>query len=459
MATSGQGAGSPGSSGSQGRRNTVRTEARKAIKLEAGRLAEAIALIPILDEATRNLRRGEPLNFSLPTAQGPQVLRYGRAEFKEFLNMIISQVKRLPDKAFVASKTRRTVASGAGFDAPQQFTPEIVQFFANANLGPVVNAQPMEEEGKIVPNEKTVQVIPNSRLNSQLFFTQPQINGQQNILAGIIPHGVLTPLFALHIHYEGGQDPNNARYISATRDMRQRLRQTLATTIQRDVEKFSLMYPGAVGQVQQTGQQLLQAIDNPQLMIDAKIGQDHMFNPNSFPFAHFSKIISAGKLPKEQQVGLKERLVAAGGDIVRIYGNVVPGVAQNPAAAADTVINYQRFAISSARALKNNEKAVQQKARRQQQAAAKRQQAQQAAALAAQQNAMQGGMVGQLPGMVGQLPGNLPNVGNLPTIGGGMGGLPTVGGGFQAGGLPTIGGGMGGLPTIGGLPSVGGFQQ
>jgi len=405
------GAASPASPASQIPRAS-RAQAKKAFQLQVNKLAEAITLIPILDEATRGLKRGEALTF---VVEGGQQVTYGRKEFKEFLTMIVRAVKRLPTDAFAASKTRRTTASGTGFAAPQRFRQEIIEFFSRANLGPMVSANYVLDEGKYVPDSRTIAVQTGTRLNDALYFTRPQIGNAQNPLYGITAHGVLTPLFALHVYFAGGQDPNNARFISATPEMRQILGGVMAEAINRDVAKFSGMYPQLAPQIQNMGQQAIQAINNPNLALNTVIGngeeEDHMFNPNAFPFAHFSKIISAGKVPKEQQIQ-KAQLLGAAQQIIQAYQQLpeFANIAQDGEAAADRVIQTQRLAVAASRVSKTLVRGEEQKRRRQAVAQAKKaaaaQQALQAAAAA---------NLGMLPGAtfapMGQLPGQLPGAG------------------------------------------------
>ena len=418
------GAGSPASSGSQAGAPHDRTAAKAVVNAKAKQLAEAVALITYLDEATRTIPRGHALQVPIQTKDGPQIFLYGRKEFKEFVKMIESQIKILPRESFEASKTHREVASGSGFDAPQIFRQDIVNFFVNATLGPQVAASPTvdPDSGKIVPDERTLRPLPNTRLNDALYFTRQNIGQVANPLYRIVSHGILTPLFALHVHYAGGQNPDQAKYISATQQMRQQLRDVMVLTIQKDVQKFSEKYPQNAQQIAQLGQNMVNAIGNPSASNNGQVGpDDNMFNPNAFPFAHFSKIISAGKEPKEVQTDLKLRLIQSAPQIIQAYQQLpeFSQIGTKGEAAAATVIETQKFAVASARAAKNLEKAEQQKVRRAEQNRIKRAQNAQNA-LAAQQQAfaqVQAGM-GGLPGQASGYPmmGGLPNVAGLPTV-------------------------------------------
>ena len=93
------------------------------------------------------------------------------------------------------------------------FTDDLIQFFANANLGPlIVDGQPT-----------------NRPLNDILLFTKRYIAGLPNPLYGISPTASLTLLFALHAYYSNMVHPDNKTRLSASQGMRDKLGQLMIT--------------------------------------------------------------------------------------------------------------------------------------------------------------------------------------------------------------------------------------
>jgi len=445
-------AGSPGSGAespaSPGAGKIGRAQAKKLFKDEVDRLVQAVKLIPTYAEALSNLRKNEKLtvNFTDSTGRSRQY-QIGRSEFKEFVSQTVKQMSRLPTLAFTLNKTHRRTAPNSGFLAPARFVQEIVNFFAQADVGPIVQGNFVEKTDKagnrkMVPDSKSLNMVPNTRLNSVLYFTQPQINGQQNPLYGIISPGTLTPLFALHAYHSQMQNAQDATRLSASQAMRQGLRTVMQTTIQNDVRTIAKKYqnnPAMVQRVQQVGQQLLAAIDNPTAVVNSKIGDDEIFNPNNFLYAHFSKLIRNGKDQGDQALN-DQQLAQIRQAIPGVYGSgvarITPQIFQQineayqqqvanaqrtgatiPAGPAyeNAVLLAQQNYVALARAHKNQVQGAQQRQRRVQQKAAER------AAAAAQQ--------GALPGVAGV---NLGGVGGF----GGVQGLP----GANIQGLPTVSG-------------------
>lgn len=446
-------AGSPGSGiespASPGAGKIGRAQAKKLFKDEVDRLVQAVKLIPTYAEAFANLRKNEKLTVNFTDSQNqPRQYQIGRSEFKEFVSQTIKQMSRLPTLAFTLNKTRRRTAPNSGFLAPARFVQEIVNFFANADVGAVVEGNFVEKTDKagnrkMIPDSKSLSATPNSRLNSVLYFTQPQINGQQNPLYGIISPGTLTPLFALHAYYSRMQNEEDATRLSASPAMRQGLRNVMQATIQNDVRTITEKYtnnPAVSQQIQQIGQQLLAAIDNPNAVVNNKIGNDEIFNPNNFLYAHFSKLISNGKAQDDESLN-DQQLAQIRQTIPAVYANV-PGISQQtfqqiqaiyqqtvdnarrtgaaiPAGPAyeHAVLLAQQNFVALARALKNQVQGTQQRQRRAAQKAAER-------AAAAQQVT---GQQGALPGVSGINLGGvstLAGIQNLP--GASIQGLPTA---------------------------------
>lgn len=456
-------AGSPGSGASSpsspGGEKIGRAQAKKIFKDEIDQLVQAVKLIPVYAESFAQLKRTEKLTvqFTDPAGQ-PRQYQIGRSEFKEFVSQTTKRMQALPTLAFSLNKTRRRTTPNSGFLAPARFSQEIVNFFAAATIGPIVTGNfviktDKAKNKKNIPESKSLRVQPGSRLNSVLYFTQPQINNQNNPLYGIISPGTLTPLFALHAYYaqnpteqrQGLQHLNDATRLTASNEMRQALAGVIQQTINTDARTLSEKYAnnqGILAQIQQVGQQLVQAIGNPSLQVNSRFptGQrkpngeeeyDEIFNPNSFLYAHFSKLISNGKLTGENGLN-EERLNAIRQQIPTVYGTNMPAInpaafqtvalsaqqaGQNVGLYESVVLNAQQNFVALARAYKNQ---VQGAAQRQRRAAEKAQQrAQQQAQVAAQAQAGLTGLGGLgLPGA--NLVGNLPVVQPIVGLPGGV---------------------------------------
>lgn len=346
-----------------------RAEAKKIFKEEVERLVEAVKLIPVYAEAFSNIRKNEKLNVSFTDSTGqPRQYQIGRSEFKEFVSQIIKQMLKLPNLAFSLNKTRRRTAPNSGFLAPALFVQEIVDFFGRADIGPIVQGNFVEKTDKsgnrkIAPDVKSLKAVPYSRLNDVLYFTKPQINGKPNPLYGIISPGTLTPLFALHAYNSGMQNALDATRLSASQEMRLHLRNVMKTTIDNDVRAISEKYqndPAMIQQIQQVARQLSTAIDDPTLVIDSKIGDDEIFNPNNFLYAHFSKLISSSKVQtlKEQDLAQIRQAIPA------VYGDIAGPEYEN------TLLLAQQNHVALARAYKNQFQSSQQRQRRAQKKAA-----------------------------------------------------------------------------------------
>jgi hypothetical protein len=439
------GAESPASSGAG---KTGRAQAKKLFKDEVDRLVQAVKLIPIYAEKFSNLRKNGKLivSWTDSTTGQPRQYQIGRSEFKEFVSQIVKKMSRLPTLAFTLNKTHRHTAPNSGFLAPARFVQEIVNFFAQADVGPIVRGNFVEKTDKagnrkMVPDSKSLNMVPNTRLNSVLYFTQLQINGQQNPLYGIISPGTLTPLFALHAYHSQMQNAQDATRLSASQDMRRYLRRVMEVTIQNDVSTISDKYrndPAVQQQVQQIGQQLLAAIDNPAAVVNSKIGDDEIFNPNNFLYAHFSKLISNGKAQDDSVNNPETRdtaMVSIRQAIPGVYGSGVAGItlqtfqqineayqqqvdnarrtgATIPAGPAyeHAVLLAQQKYVALARAYKNQVQGTRQRQRRAQQKATE-------TVATAQQGALPG--VGINLGGFGSVQGlSRANIQDLPTVSG-----------------------------------------
>ena len=171
----------------------------------------------------------------------------------------------------------------SGFLTPTIFNQEIISFFADANIGPLVKGSFIEEkiefdgqtQFKTVPDFDSLYSV-GKLLNEALDFTRPEDPSY-----GIIAPGSLTPLFALHAHYANMRHVSSHTHLSASIEMRKHLRETMIKVIEKDSAEYNLR------------QQLIDCIDDQSLVVDTS--NLKIFNPNCFPYAHFSKIISAGK--------------------------------------------------------------------------------------------------------------------------------------------------------------------
>lgn len=439
-------------------------------------LAEAVTLIPFLDKATATLGRSNARNVSFITAEGQMAqVPYTRAMFSEFVKEVARRVKGLPDYVIRLTKTRRRSNQNRGFNVPNIFDDEIVNFFRVAQIGPEVGATPTVDPatGKTIPVKSSLQVK-QGRLNDVLYFTQEGEGGQRNPLYKIFTQGTFISLFALHAYYAGGQ--RHGGHYSATQEMRQYLRQTIIRAIERDVASFSEFLPAETGRIRSLGDQLIQSIDNPTMDIDAtflitrpatgKSKPESMFNPNNFIFAHFSKLIAAAKYPKETQQQLQQQLAANSGAIEQYYGRYenfarmfranAAQTQQDPATVAKVVLITEIFSVNSASMykdeIKKRQEAQKKKAENAQKRSLKQQQLQMAQLQAQQQQLaqlqtqqFQGGAI---PGMIqpGQFTGAIPGMAQgFP--GGQFPGAVTPGGFSQLPGMPATGA-VQNLPTV-----------
>ena len=312
------GASSPGGLG--GARGQRKAEAKKQFRAEVARLVEGVKLIPDYVRATDNLKR-EKVTVSFTANGQPQQYQVGRQEAKDYIAQIVKGLQQLPNKAFALNKGRRQTSPQAGFLAPAKFSQDMVNFFANANLGPQVTGQlgpKVDKAGntKMVPDNNSLNAIPNSRLNNVLYFTQPN-----HPLYRVISPGTLTPLFALQSHYSNAQNLGTRSRLTATPEMRQYLGRIIQETIQNDVNKIATAFPSSAMLAQQAGQNALQALANPGLSVNTVVSvadpekpTREVFNPNSFLYAHFSKLISTGKSRNEPVPLLNDAELAVLGD-------------------------------------------------------------------------------------------------------------------------------------------------
>lgn len=211
----------------------------------------------------------------------------------------------------------------SGFLTPALFNQEIANFFAKANIGPLVTGSFVERERygitRMIPDVESLEVS-EQKLNDVLDFTKPEINGETNPSYRIFASGSLTPLFALHAYYGKMQHADTATRLSASQEMRQYLRQTMIDTIEEDADRILQFHTGdqlIIRQVNVAKPILINNIDNPDNVVP-KLGQilsedgetliGSIFDPNYFLYAHFSRLIMAGKVSSlNSEVDLTEQ--------------------------------------------------------------------------------------------------------------------------------------------------------
>ena len=190
----------------------------------------------------------------------------------------------------------------SSFLIPTIFNQKIVDFLTNAHIGPLIDAHFLENQK---PDINTLQST-QQRLNDMLNFTKCEIDGRSNVNYRIINPGSLTSLFVLHAYYADMQHVNDGTRLSASKEMRQYLRQTMIKIIDKDCDFIlSPVHPdndSIIQEVNETKQKMIDCIDNPNdLSLKGNkyyIGYGNyleVLNPNWFLYAHFSKIISAAK--------------------------------------------------------------------------------------------------------------------------------------------------------------------
>lgn len=353
----------------------TRTESRRQFKSKIDELIEAIKLTNFYSTRIASLGRNEKFKVEFTDQTGARrTYQIGRAEYREFVSQIISEMKKLPKFAGELYKTHRRAAPMAGFNAPKRFVADIVNFFTNANLGPIISGQfeikttPTKE--KRVPKNSTLQNH-GGRLNDALFFIRRTIGTGNNPLYGIVAHGTLTSLYALHAYYDKMAIADQAGRLSASDSMRSALAQVMAKAIDTDAANFTAKYPSMATQIAGLANQLKQAIRDRSIMVNSMVVDKEMFNPNYFKYAHFSKLnkashaTGADALTEEGLQGLAPQTLA-------VYGAVSGFEGANEFNIISMVMSTQQDYASLAGAYKNAQKAVLDRQRRAAQRAAQR---------------------------------------------------------------------------------------
>jgi len=391
---------SPSAPSSPGSARKQRANAQERLKEVMEKLAEAVEAIPVY--ASRLQERGPrgTIDFIITEGGVERKVSIGQPEYREFVKMVASELRKIPKFAGDLYKTRRRTSSLAGFNAPQRFVLELVDFFKEAELGPLVEGSFKlvtvgEDEEKVVVDKTTVRPdIQNRPLQSTLFFTMDKIENMDNPIYRIVSPGTLTALFYLHAYYanmgiSGG-------YFSASETMRTKLVGVMQAAIDADAAKYKEIAPGQGAQIDALAARLKQAIDNRGLDIDSTIViggvEKTMFNPNKMVGAHFSKLTTAARVYKEVRIieGREETIIGPPGlvqpgdqpftdeernrispDIVRVYSRI-NFTQLNAENAFEFMICYQQRMASLAGAYKDVTKAAEARRKRLQEEQAKK---------------------------------------------------------------------------------------
>lgn len=187
------------------------------------------------------------------------------------------------------------VAGQSGYRPPLLFNEDLLRFFANANLGPIVEGDfTIGWTGRDTPDESTLRVT-RQPLNSVLFFTQPTILGQPNPLYGITSPNALMSLFVLHAFYANMRKPGTPGRLASSPEMRKYL------------------------------------------------GRFITFNPDNFVYVNFNSLIDNSVTrnisPEELEVLIPE--------ITRVYQPLFPNL---PVITPNDILGYQQDMITLARA-------------------------------------------------------------------------------------------------------------
>ena len=185
---------------------------------------------------------------------------------------------------------------------PRFFYREIMDFFSQANLGPLATGQFQEGRRQRILVTATLQST-NIPLNAVLFFTQHKILGRPNPLYGIIDPETLTSLFELHADYSRMHDVANPDELIASSEMRRLL---------------------------------------PTIMNQGDFNQEG--------FTHFSKLISTAMMGTPSQ----EELESIIPQVTEAYRLLVPN---NEVVTPWMIIQYQRDQVELARAYNRHLKA------------------------------------------------------------------------------------------------------
>jgi hypothetical protein len=193
-----------------------------------------------------------------------------------------------------------------GLLTPAFFSREIVDFFTFANIGPLIQGQYVQKEMKGYDYDNDEKRIMTKSIPDveTLAPTEDRLNDILDFIdTSILNPGSLTSLFALHAYYDKLQHSDDKTRLSASKDMRKYLRQIMIEIINRDADKLLNECPEEENErIEKARQFMVDCIDQPENInpdlgkFQTEYGPTEIFNPNWFLYAHFSKLISAGKL-------------------------------------------------------------------------------------------------------------------------------------------------------------------
>ena len=272
-------------------------------------IADSVKLITYFTEKLKDVKRGQKMVIPLKAGGSVEI---SHADIRAHQKATISQIKALPK--YVVDKTRSRRGTGAarnaGFNKIVQLTDEMVNFFATANLGPRATGEvrtTVTAAGKPKTEVKNAVALAGTDLRTSLSSFLPTLaNGQANPVYRIIQPGTFPSIHAIYVYNNGMAIPGSRGYLRVSDVMRSGLRQTLANTIQGDVDKVAKKYgvnSAAHQDAQRTGQMLVNTLASAPSVNDAnykrefKVGDVVIFNPNYYKYAHASKIINRGGVP------------------------------------------------------------------------------------------------------------------------------------------------------------------
>lgn len=225
----------------------------------------------------------------------------------------------------------------ARFKAPTLFNPELLEFFANAYLGPLVTGEIITRNMRKVPDKSSLQPT-DEVLNTVLYFTQPTVNGMSNPLYEIATPGTIAALFTLYAYYNDLANPNDLGHLKANDQMKDLVKLTLADDVRQIQEKY-LGDPFIEDQLKITQDYLISAYYQAQ--VDSNIIYDingfvagKLFNPANFTYAYFSKILAASRIRTLSQ----EELDQLTPEVTQVYAFLFP---EADLISADMVLEYQ----------------------------------------------------------------------------------------------------------------------
>lgn len=356
-----------------GHRSLSRKEARKLLKEHDEHVAKSFkSYVALSQKVCKLAKTGKlPVTYHDPVSGREITAQIGRGELRQLATQIAKEIKSTTSYAFELTKTRRKGSKRSGFSLPQAFNQDLVNFFAQANVGNRVEGT-MRQKTKCKNPPCGLEPDPQSlrdtgeRLNNWLFFTQPTLaNGRQNPLYGIVSRGTLTSLFSLYAYYAGMSRAGTPGRLQATREMFEILRPLIVRAIEEDVSKYREEFPELSNLINQIGRDLLSQVNNynnPGPVINTSLGKKtkkgkkdvEIFNPFSFPHSHFAKIVRAGTVPDrklpnaEKEPAARQQLEQSTWDA---YNGILTDLARDNAVVP--VANIQQNFASMGIALKN----------------------------------------------------------------------------------------------------------